>query len=666
MLRRLISLTLLSAAAALGTGTALSSEDRPDILIADFEGADYGGWASTGDAFGPGPARGTLDGQMPVGGFAGSGLVNTFFRGDDSTGTLTSPPFRIERSRINLLVGGGQHPGEACVNLIVGGKPVRTATGSNSEFLRPLSWDVAEFEGGEGRIEIVDRRKGGWGHVNVDQIAQSDRAPVVADDRDALLAKANASTAAAAEKVKDDPTRPTYHVLAPGNWVNDPNGPVYYKGFYHLFYQHNPYGDEWGNMHWGHVRSKDLAHWEHLPIALWPSKPLGEDHVFSGAAAIGPDGRPLIFYTSIGGRLPEQWAAVPEDDDLIRWKKHPANPILTETLHGDTKVHEWRDPFLFKSGGRTYMVLGGNLNASQGGEGVVCVYRAEDEELTKWTYLGVLFKHPDTAVKNVECPLFFPLDGKWVLIVSQGQPVDWFVGDLDESTMRFTPTSRGKLDYGQLYAPNVLMNDPKGRKILWGWVNGVPGGKGWRHCLSLPRVLSIGKDGRLRQQPVGELEELASGSSSTGLVPGVEGKPAVLPDVRGDAIRLAVELDLGQAKSVGLDILRSDDGRRSVPIRFDGRTLDVAGTKAPVEVRPGEPLRLAIFVDHSIVEVVDGDMLPKLHNEASWSTWITRVVDYRPGDVGVAAVAEGGRAGSVAVMDARPIGSIWVGPKGGR
>ena len=122
---------------------------------------------------------------------------------------------------------------------------------------------------------------------------------------------------------------------------------------------------------------------------------------------------------------------------LIKWKKHPANPILTEALHGDVKVHEWRDPFLFRERGRTYMVLGGNLNASKGGEAVVTVYRAEDDGLTRWTYLGVLFRHPDAAVKNIECPNFFRLGEKWVLIVSQGMPVQYFVGSLDPEAMRF-------------------------------------------------------------------------------------------------------------------------------------------------------------------------------------------------------------------------------------
>src|SRR5262245_29692130 len=154
--------------------------DRPDIVLADFEGDAYpAGWKTTGTAFGKGPARGTLANQMPVSGFLGKGLVNSFLGGDAATGTLTSPAFKVERRYINFLVGGGKHPGKTCINLLVGGKVVRTATGPNdrpggSERLDWHTWDVAEFEGTPAVIEVVDTATGGWGHINVDHIVQSD------------------------------------------------------------------------------------------------------------------------------------------------------------------------------------------------------------------------------------------------------------------------------------------------------------------------------------------------------------------------------------------------------------------------------------------------------------------------------------------------------------
>src|SRR5438105_4873122 len=141
--------------------------ERPDVLIADFEGKDYGDWKATGEAFGKGPARGTLPNQMPVTGFLGKGLVNSYHGGDATTGTLTSPAFKIERKYLNFLIGGGKHEGKTCVNLLLEGKVVRTATGPNdkpggSERLDWHTWDVAEFEGKEAVLEFVDEEKGGW------------------------------------------------------------------------------------------------------------------------------------------------------------------------------------------------------------------------------------------------------------------------------------------------------------------------------------------------------------------------------------------------------------------------------------------------------------------------------------------------------------------------
>ena len=148
---------------------------RPTIVLADFEGPDYGDWKATSAAFGKAPAHGTLPRQQRVSGFLGKGLVNTYLGGDRPRGTLTSPPFVIERRFINFLVGGGNHPGRTCINLRVGGKVVRTATGRNNERLEWHFWDVADLEGETARIEIVDDASGAWGHINVDHIELADR-----------------------------------------------------------------------------------------------------------------------------------------------------------------------------------------------------------------------------------------------------------------------------------------------------------------------------------------------------------------------------------------------------------------------------------------------------------------------------------------------------------
>jgi len=173
----LISCLLMSLTFAL-SAPAVAAE-AGDILIADFEGKTYGeGWKVEGTAFGKAPAEGTLGGQMQVTGFEGKGLVNSFLDGDGPTGKLTSPEFTIERDYISFLIGGGGHKGKTCMNLLVDGKVVLTATGINteaggSEFLNWENWDVREYKGKKAVLQIVDAASGGWGHINVDQISQS-------------------------------------------------------------------------------------------------------------------------------------------------------------------------------------------------------------------------------------------------------------------------------------------------------------------------------------------------------------------------------------------------------------------------------------------------------------------------------------------------------------
>lgn len=142
-------------------------------LLADFEGDDYGDWVVTGNAFGSAPARGRIGDQQHVSGFLGRGFVNTFLNGDASQGTLTSPRFVITHDHISFLIGGGNHPGETCINLLINDLTVRSATGDNDERLSWKSWNVSEFRNQEARLEIMDRHTGGWGHINVDHILLS-------------------------------------------------------------------------------------------------------------------------------------------------------------------------------------------------------------------------------------------------------------------------------------------------------------------------------------------------------------------------------------------------------------------------------------------------------------------------------------------------------------
>ncbi|EEF60767.1 Glycosyl hydrolase family 32 domain protein [Pedosphaera parvula Ellin514] len=628
--------------------------DAPDILIADFEGPDYGHWQVTGEAFGNEPAHGTLPNQMPVTGYLGKGLVNSYLRGDQSQGTLTSPDFKILRSNINFLIGGGYHPNETCINLLIDGKVVRTATGKSrtpqdTERLTWATWNVAEFNRRNAQIQIVDKHSGGWGHINIDQIVQSDHEPAIPtaqDEKRELLTQAMASMQANLSRAEADPTRPIYHFHAPANWMNDPNGPLFHHGYYHMFYQFNPYGDNWGNMHWGHARSRDLVHWEQLPIALWPSRMQGEEHIYSGCSLITPTGKPMIIYTSIGHPLPEQWAAL-SDDDMIDWQKLPANPLLTETLHGKTKVYDWRDPFYFEDKGHHYLVAGGNLNEARGGEAIVNLYEAGNDELTQWKYLGVLFKHPDASIKNIECPNFFKLGNRWVLAISPYGPVQYFIGDFDATTHQFTATRHGTMDFSDAYyAPNCLL-DQQGRRVMWGWVKGFKEGHGWNGCLTVPHILTLSKEGELHQEPAPELQTLRGESFHKTEMPLQAGKP-FQSELKGDTLEILAEIEPGTAAASGLKLRQSDDGRNAVTIAYDGNQLDVAGTKLPFKLHDNEKtLQLHILLDKSVMEVFIN------HREC-----VTKVIYPEAADLGVSLFANGGQA-RVKSLDIWRIKSIW-------
>jgi len=420
------------------------------------------------------------------------------------------------------------------------------------------------------------------------------------------LLRATAAVAAAAPRAQADPLRPIFHVTSPAQWVNDPNGPIFYKGNYHLFYQLTPYSDESGVKYWGHVRSRDLAKWEHLPIAIAPADDQGEESIWSGSCTINTAGQPMIFYTSIGkGKSPfnqaVQWAAT-GDDELIHWEKSPANPVLTETLHGGTKIYDWRDPFVFRDQKRTFMVLGGSLNESKGGQAVVNIYEAENPELTKWKYRGVLFQLPDAEARTAECPNFFKLGDEWVLFVSPYGKVQYFVGKFDAENCRFLPRTRGLLDHGpNFYAPNTMLV-PDGRRLVWGWVNGFPGGRGWNGCLSVPRVLSFSRDGQLRQNPAPQLSRLRGEPVAWRDVHlGSERKVLALPPT--NALELEAEIDLQSATRVGLRI-GSGDKAPQVTVNFDGLELRVLDAHAPLPLAKGErKLKLRIFIDRSVLEV---------------------------------------------------------------
>lgn len=647
----------------------------PEIVIADFEKSTYEPWTVTGEAFGPGPAQGALPGQMDVVGFRGKGLVNTFFHGDDTTGTLTSPEFRIERKFIGYLIGGGKNADKLALQLLVDGKVVRSATGPNerpggSEALAQESWDVSGFSGKKAVLKIIDDAKGGWAHLNVDHIVQTDTRPqgirshverefagntrylnipikngaphravtLLVDGKplvrnDVELADGAAdwwapmdvsdwhgkqltlrvdklpegSTALAsvdpaneiknADNLYQEPLRGQFHFSPKRGWNNDPNGMVYYNGEYHLFFQHNPYGWGWGNMHWGHAVSKDLVHWQEFKDALLPDD-MGP--MYSGGAVVdwkntsgfGKDGKPpmVLFYTAAGNPTVQCMAY---STDGRHFTKYEGNPILKQITPGnrDPKV-VWHEPTK-----QWVMVLWVEL------EGKNTMHFFTSPNLKEWVFTSKIEGF-------FECPEFFEaaIDGdasnkKWALL---GASSDYRIGSFDGKS--FTPETpmlpgqRGK----DFYAAQCFSDQPDGRHILIGWWRTETRGMPFNQSMSVPldlRLIQTADGPRMTFTPVKELEVLRAKSHRLGAMTLKQGDKNPLDDIRAELVEVRAEFEPGDASEVVFNI-------RDAMVIYDARKqeLSVNGHRAPAPLRDGKQ-RLVIYCDRIGIEAFASDGL---------------------------------------------------------
>lgn len=307
--------------------------------------------------------------------------------------------------------------------------------------------------------------------------------------------------------------RPAWHYRPEKNWINDPNGFVHHNGWYHLYYQYNPYGAAWGNMHWGHARSRDLLHWETLPIALYPQHEREEFHCYSGGCIKDEQGQPHFFYTSVGVEsryTAYQRVAMPADDELLTLIPDE-NFALRGDIHGDMTVLEWRDPCVIRHNGQYLMVLGGLVE----NRGCVLLYTSPD--LRSWTYRHILAQSDVADGVTWECPNLCFIGDTCVLIYSPCAPVRVKLGTMDDA-LRFHEASDEVLDPAHMhgfYAPQ-LTTDDEGRVVLIGWMPecDMDSDKDWNGVMTQPRLLSIDGDG-LCASPIPGVEEMPGVRSFT-------------------------------------------------------------------------------------------------------------------------------------------------------
>jgi len=471
----------------------------------------------------------------------------------------------------------------------------------------------------------------------------------------------NQSTRGAGDPIVDPAQathRPQYHFLPPANWMNDPNGLIQWQGKYHLFYQYNPNGPFHGTIHWGHTVSYDLVHWTDLPIAMAPS-PGGpdKDGCFSGCA-VNNHGVATFMYTGVH---PETQCLATSEDGLITWQKHPGNPVIAAPPPGlDTTG--FRDPFVWQDGGIWYAAVGSGI---KGVGGTVLLYQSAD--LVHWDYLNpICTGRLEETGSMWECPNFFPLGDKHVLLIS---PIPlrktlFLIGAYDGRL--FTPETQGIIDNGGcFYAPQTMLDDT-GRRLMWGWLwerssKAASCAAGWAGIMSLPRLLSILPDGTLGQQPVPELTALRGAHHHYSNLVVAPGAPAILPDPTGVCLEIVANFERGDALAFGIQVCRSPDGEEQTSIYFDGETGDLvvdtsrASTDATVarEVRrtplpSDQTLKLRIFLDRSALEVFANDRV----------CLASRIYPTRADSRGLALFARGGAA-RLSSLDAWEMHSIW-------
>lgn len=319
---------------------------------------------------------------------------------------------------------------------------------------------------------------------------------------------------------------PEFHVTGVSGWINDPNGFSVYQGEYHLFYQYHPYSNEWGPMHWGHVKSHDMLRWERLPIAMAPDKSYDNGGCFSGSAVELSDGRHLLMYTGVqvtdnaDGSICQRQTQCMAVGDGVNYEKYKGNPvIIPESLPEGGIVSDFRDPKIWMEDGIFYSV---EANMDTEGNGQVILYRSEDG--FSWEYCSILDESRGKLGKMWECPDFFALDGKQLLLISPMamKPVEGkfhvghgtvaILGTYDKENYSFEREAEQPIDWGiDFYAPQSIKT-PDGRRVIIGWLQNwansksVPDHVKYFGQMSVPRELSV-KNGWLYQAPIRELEK---------------------------------------------------------------------------------------------------------------------------------------------------------------
>ena len=461
--------------------------------------------------------------------------------------------------------------------------------------------------------------------------------------------------------------RPLFHFVAPANYMGDPNGTVYWKGKYHLFYQYNPHGayDSSRDMHWGHAVSQDLVHWEDLPIALTPDPDGCDPHGCWSGGAFVADGTPtLIYYGHPNGNC-----LATSNDDMVVWEKHPANPVIP---HPPEAEAEWKpfDPCMWKEGEIYYSLAGGRLDAI--GD---TAFLFKSTDMLNWEDLHPLYENTLNEPAESDCavPDFFPLGDKHMLLFgSHERGGQYYLGTWRDEV--FHPEQHGRFNFGDVslscgnaFAPLTLLDDA-GRRIMFCWITEgrteeASRQAGWYGAMTLPSVFSQDADG-LRIAPVEELERLRRNHRSRRGIRLAEDQSIWLDEFAGGCLELKVVLEPVGTGALGLAVRCAPDLSEQTTIFYDGDAgdlvLDPAHSslneeavgrgeqRAPLDLSDAAPIELRVFVDRSVLEVFANERL----------VLIKRIYPEGRDSTGVRLFAKG-TAASIRSIDAWDMAPVW-------
>lgn len=461
-------------------------------------------------------------------------------------------------------------------------------------------------------------------------------------EHQAMLDRADRAVGSMAERVRHEKFRNRFHFMAPAGWLNDPNGLIYYKGRYHMFYQHNPYAPVWGAMHWGHAVSGDLVHWEHLPIALAPSESYDDYEkggCFSGCA-VDNGGVLCLFFTACSEKGQSQCAAAGADG--VHFTKYGKNPVVVSPP--DCSPADFRDPKIWRHGGLWYMIVGTCRNEM----GKAVLFRSAN--LADWDFAGTICGNDGTLGTMWECPDFFELGGKSILIFSpigaEQAGAVFLTGSMRYEDADFRRESQGCVDHGDFYAPQTFL-DSRGRRIMIGWLRNTMPRQDldslvrelhWCGSMSIPRIVDLGRDGRLRFTPYDGLRALRRGHAAVREKILTESKP--LPVEAGDGLsyEMTAEFKLSDPGVTEIDIVLRASAEERTVVRLDVGASEIVldrtrsdgcrqgNVRCPMERAEDGLLKIHLFVDASAIEifansgadVISGNIYPASDSRDAW------------------------------------------------